>query len=45
LERQQRPIDGLALATNVTASIGDGIYPNDVGSAEWASNIAPLLGV
>ncbi|TIP08057.1 SGNH/GDSL hydrolase family protein [Mesorhizobium sp.] len=38
-------IDGLTLTTNSTASIGDGIHPNDVGEAEWAANIAPLVSV
>lgn len=38
-------IDGLTLTTNSTASIGDGIHPNDAGSAEWAAAIAPLVSV
>lgn len=38
-------IDGLTLTTNSTASIGDGIHPNDVGEAEWAADIAPLVSV
>ncbi|WP_287370733.1 SGNH/GDSL hydrolase family protein, partial [Mesorhizobium sp.] len=38
-------IDGLTLTTNSTASIADGIHPNDVGSAEWAATIAPLVSV
>lgn len=38
-------IDGLTLTANSTASIGDGIHPNDVGEAEWAADIAPLVSV
>ncbi|BCH20168.1 SGNH/GDSL hydrolase family protein [Mesorhizobium sp. L-2-11] len=38
-------INGLSLTTNSNASIGDGVHPNDVGSAEWAANIAPLVSV
>ncbi|WP_292236357.1 SGNH/GDSL hydrolase family protein [Mesorhizobium sp.] len=38
-------IDGLTLTANSTASIGDGIHPNDVGEAELAANIAPLVSV
>ncbi|RWK66996.1 SGNH/GDSL hydrolase family protein [Mesorhizobium sp.] len=36
-------INGLSLTTNSNASIGDGVHPNDVGSAEWAAAIAPLV--
>ncbi|MER9849817.1 SGNH/GDSL hydrolase family protein [Mesorhizobium sp. M0106] len=38
-------IDGLTLTTNGTGSIGDGIHPNDTGSAELAAAIAPLVSV
>ncbi|MER9432999.1 SGNH/GDSL hydrolase family protein [Mesorhizobium sp. M0408] len=38
-------IDGLTLTANSTGSIGDGIHPNDVGSAEQAATIAPLVSV
>ncbi|MER8540235.1 SGNH/GDSL hydrolase family protein [Mesorhizobium sp. M1334] len=38
-------IDGLTLTTNGTGSIGDGIHPNDTGSAELAAAIGPLVSV
>lgn len=38
-------IDGLTLTTNGTGSVTDGIHPNNVGSAEWAAAIAPLVSV
>lgn len=36
-------INGLTLATNSTASFPDGIHPNNAGSTEIATNLAPLL--
>ncbi|MGM4915901.1 SGNH/GDSL hydrolase family protein [Tardiphaga sp. 813_E8_N1_3] len=36
-------IDGLARATNSTASFPDGIHPNDAGSAEIAASLLPFI--
>lgn len=38
-------IDGLALATNSTASFPDGIHPNDAGMAEIAAAMAGLVSL
>lgn len=38
-------VDGLTLVTNSTSSIPDGLHPNEVGSGEWATNIAAVVSV
>ncbi len=38
-------IDGLSLVTNDSSYLEDGIHPNNPGSADFATNIEPLLSV
>lgn len=37
-------VDGLALVTHSTTRIPDGLHPNELGSAEWATNLAAIVG-
>ena len=38
-------VDGLTLVTNSTSSIPDGLHPNEIGSGEWATNLAAVASV
>lgn len=38
-------VDGLTLTTNSTASVPDGIHPNDAGNAEWAAALGAVASI